>query len=181
MGVGRTTRPAWAGMEPDAKSEGPSAEDLDALARFAATLADGVERALPGWVERSVERVHVERLGRRPSADTRAEASAAGRAAADQVGPRVRALLELDIDRQPTGPLAVVREAVPFPTGVLRSAGVPPPRRDEVAERQFPDDDYDLSPASFAELDEGLHEPGLMWGAAKAHVHLARRRAAGQR
>ncbi len=45
----------------------------------------------------------------------------------------------------------------------------------------FPDDDYDLTPASFGDLDPALHEPGLVWGAAKAHVFLARRRAAGQR
>ena len=40
----------------------------------------------------------------------------------------------------------------------------------------FPDDDYDLSPATFADIDESLHEPGLVWGAAKAHVVLTRRR-----
>jgi putative CocE/NonD family hydrolase len=45
----------------------------------------------------------------------------------------------------------------------------------------FPDDAYDLGPASFADIDPSLHEPGLMWGAAKAHVHLARRRAEGLR
>ena len=45
----------------------------------------------------------------------------------------------------------------------------------------FPDDLYDLTPGSFRDLDPALHEPGLEWGAAKAHVHLARRRAAGQR
>ena len=39
--------------------------------------------------------------------------------------------------------------------------------------RNFPDDVYDLSPATFADVDPALHEPGLVWGAAKAHVHLA--------
>ena len=53
------------------------------------------------------------------------------------------------------------------------------PRRDEFAERTFPDDVYDLSPASFADVDPALHEPGLMWGAAKAHVILHRRRSEG--
>jgi hypothetical protein len=59
---------------------------------------------------------------------------------------------------------------------VLRAAGVPPVRRDEFAEHAFPDDVYDLAPASFADVDPSLHEPGLVWGAAKAHVHLSRRR-----
>jgi hypothetical protein len=40
---------------------------------------------------------------------------------------------------------------------------------------------YDLSPAAFADLDPSLREPGLTWGAAKAHVHLARRRREGLR
>jgi hypothetical protein len=165
----------------DPPAVGPSPEDLEALARYAAELADGVQAALPSWVERSVERIHVERLMRRPPAEVREAASRAGLAAAADIGLRVHALLALDIDEQRTGPLALVRLAVPYPTEVLRDAGVPPAARDEFAVRQFPDDDYDLSPTSFAELDPDLHEPGLVWGAAKAHVHLARRRAGGQR
>lgn len=192
MGVGRAIRPAWVAMDDDAKPEqhvpepaggtstGPSAEDLDALARYAAALADGVQAALPGWVERSVERVHVEKLLRRPSADVREAATRAGRDAAADVGGRVRALLAVDIDEQRTGPLALVRQAVPYPTEVLRAAGVPPVDRDEFAARQFPDDVYDLAPVSFGELDADLQETGLVWGAAKAHVHLARRRAEGR-
>jgi hypothetical protein len=53
--------------------------------------------------------------------------------------------------------------------------------RDEFSLRNFPDDVYDLTPASFADVDPELHEPGLLWGAAKAHVHLARRRREGRR
>ena len=75
----------------------------------------------------------------------------------------------------------MVRRAVVYPTAVLRGAGVPPVVRDADAEARFPDDDYDLTPAAFADLDPSLHEPGLVWGAAKAHVHLARRRAEGRR
>ncbi|MFM8862787.1 MAG: hypothetical protein ACKOIA_10110, partial [Acidimicrobiia bacterium] len=80
---------------------------------------------------------------------------------------------------QPTGPLSVVRRAVVFPPVVLRPAGAPPVERDDAARTMFPDDDYDLTPASFAELDPALTEAGIVWGAAKAHVHLARRRAMG--
>ena len=85
------------------------------------------------------------------------------------------------MDEQRTGPLAVIRTAVRYPTEVLAAAGVGPVQRDEFAERSFPDDVYDLAPASFADLDPALHEPGLVWGAAKAHVVLARRRAEGKR
>jgi hypothetical protein len=34
----------------------------------------------------------------------------------------------------------------------------------------------DVVPATFADLDESLREPGLIWGAAKARAHLARHR-----
>jgi hypothetical protein len=59
---------------------------------------------------------------------------------------------------------------------VLRAAGVPPIVRDEFDERAFPDDVYGLIPAAFADIDASLYEPGLVWGAAKAHAHLVRRR-----
>ena len=169
--------------DPDAVAvaRGPSPEDLAALARYAAVLDDGVRASLPGWVERSVERVHVAQLQRRPPAEVRAAATEAGHAAAGEVGDRVHALLVLDIDEQRSNPLALIRQAVPYPTEVLRAASVPPVARDEVAARQFPDDVYDLTPTSFAEVDPELHEPGLVWGAAKAHVHLSRRRAEGRR
>jgi hypothetical protein len=161
--------------------EGPSEADLAALAGYAAALADGVEAALPRWVERSVEQVHVARLARRPPAEVRADAARAGLAATAEIAPRVRDLLELDIDEQPTGPLAILRDAVVFPTRVLSDAGVPPVERDAFAQRQFPADVYDLSPTGFADIDPELHEVGLVWGAAKAHVHLSRRRAEGRR
>jgi hypothetical protein len=54
-------------------------------------------------------------------------------------------------------------------------------RRDAEAVRQFPADPYDLTPMTFADLDPELAEAGIAWGAAKAHVHLARRRTGGRR
>jgi hypothetical protein len=78
----------------------------------------------------------------------------------------VRSVLAADIDEQRVNPLAVVRRAVPYPTAVLRDAGVSPVVRDPQSVEHFPDDDYDLAPASFADLDPALHEPGLRWGAA---------------
>jgi hypothetical protein len=69
---------------------------------------------------------------------------------------------------------------VRFPTEVLRRFGVPTPKRDDFAAEAFPDDAYGLSPATWADVDESLREPGLMWGAWKAHTVLARRRAEGR-
>ena len=90
--------------------------------------------------------------------------------------PKLRKLLATDIAEQRANPLDLLRSAVAWPTGVLRDAGVAPVDRDEFDERAFPEDHYALSPASFGDIDPTLHEPGLTWGAAKAHVHLRRRR-----
>jgi hypothetical protein len=169
-------------MEPETpqeRSTGPSVDDLQRLQEYAGTLADGIDLALGPWVERCVERLYVERLIRRPPQEVRDAAVRAGVEATEVVGGRVRALLALDIDDQRTGPLALLRTATVYPTQVLLDAGVPAATRDEFLQSQFPDDVYDLGPASFADIDPALHEPGLVWGAAKAHVHLARRRAAG--
>jgi hypothetical protein len=148
---------------PDAEPEvGPGPE-----------LARAVEAALPAWVVRSVERVLV---GWRGEADpaVMAEAAEAGARAGVEVGARLRALLEADIDDQRATPLAVVRDAVRFPTEVLRRAGVPPRPRDAAAEALFPDDDYDLVPGSLADLDPALGELAIAWGAWKAMAHRRR-------
>jgi hypothetical protein len=155
-------------------------DDAAALAAYATALADGVERAIPAWVDRAVRSV-LAAQGIPVTGDVEAGiADAAARARADGAR-RVRALLESDIDAQAGNPLAVLRTLVPYPTTVLRAAGAGPVARDEFAVRNFPDDAYDLSPATFADVDPDLHEPGLVWGAAKAHVHLARRRREGRR
>ena len=154
--------------------------DEAALRRYADSLATGIEAALPGWVVRCVERIMIAWAAEVPN-DVEQEAAEAGQRAATEVGTRVRALLATDVDEQATGPLALVREAVRWPTAVLAAAGVPAVERDPFAERTFPDDVYDLAPASFADLDPTLQDAGIAWGAAKAHVVLARRKVEGLR
>ena len=152
-------------------------EDEQALLDYGDALAAAVEAALPGWVVRSVE--HIMRAWRgddRVDPQVLSAANEAGARAANEVGRELRALLAVDVDEQRTNPLTLLRRAVRYPTSVLAQAGVPPVVRDGQSERMFPDDVYDLAPASFADIDTLLHEPGLAWGAAKAHVHLARRR-----
>ena len=154
------------------------AADLDALARYAEALAAAVDAALAGWVVRCV--VEVLAAQDRPTTPSiLAAAQAAGEAARTDVGTQVRALLAADIAEQTTNPLALVRAAVRYPTAVLAGAGAMPVERDEFAVRAFPADVFGLSPATFADLDPAVAEPGLVWGAAKAHVHLRRRRTAG--
>lgn len=153
------------------------ADDAAALAGYATTLADAVEAALPVWVERVVAQRWREWRSEEPPADVQAAARAAGARVCAEVGPALRDLLATDVDQQQTNPLALIRRAVPHATSVLADAEMPPVRRDADAERLFPDDRYDLTPASFADLDPSVHEPGLEWGAAKAHIILRRRRA----
>lgn len=153
----------------------PDEDPAAALARYAGALADGLEAALPGWVVDSVTRVMAAWRGSVDPVVAAAAAEAGDRAAAE-VGPVLRRLLASDIDEQATTPLAVFRGAVRYPTGVLRAAGAPPVGRDRFAEAAFPDDTYDLSPASFADIHPDLGELGLAWGAAKAFVHKARHR-----
>lgn len=155
-------------------TDDPGAE----LARYGRELADALEAVLPGWVRACVGRVLAEQ-GMELTDELDAAAVAAGDRAVADVGPAVRRLLDADIDAQRTTPLALVRTAVAYPTAVLRGAGAVPVARDRYAAEAFPADAYDLTPASFADLDTGgtgLAEAGLAWGAAKAFVHRRRHR-----
>lgn len=147
------------------------ADDEAQLAAFACDLADRVEAAIPSWVERSL---------REKGATTFDPAAASG--IADEtiaaVMPALRTILAADIDAGVGSPLAALRAGVGPMTDRLAAWGAPRPPRDEFQERQFPHDPYELGPAAFADLDPDLHEPGLLWGAARAHVHLRRRREA---
>jgi hypothetical protein len=137
-----------------------------ALREHGLALADAITAAVPGWVRRCVERV----AG--PGLD--AEAAAAGEDAAVELAPRLRDLLGADVDEQRVNPLALVRTAVSHPTAVLAAAGVPRPHRPPFEEEHFPDDPYGLTPMTWRDVDESLHEPGVVWGALKARAHAAR-------
>lgn len=165
-------------MAPDANPD--RAADEARFAEISTALADAVEEAVPGWIERLVlVRVAQWRDGDVPEG-VRADAAAAGAAAVDDVMPRLRGLLETDVDAQRTSPLAVLRSATRHAHRVLVGLRMPPVVRDDFAQRSFPDDDYDLVPATWSDVDPSLHEIGITWGAAKAYVHKARRRDDGQ-
>ena len=147
------------------------ADAEEALREHAAALADAIDDVLPAWVERCVRR----RLTTMTGA-IRAEARRAGEDARREVGGAVRALLEADIDEQRGSPLALLRTATRYPTIVLRNAGAAAVERDKFSRERFPDDDYDLTPANWSDVDPSLQAPGLTWGAAKAFVHKSRHR-----
>lgn len=151
---------------------------MEGMQEHARALADGIESALPAWVERSV-RARLGSASRLDAGQLEDAIAAAAGTAALETGGQVRSLLEADIDDQHTTPLALVRQAVRYPTEVLRAAGAPPVERDAVQAGLLPDDPYDLAPATFADVDPGLADLGLAWGAAKAFAHLRRHRPAG--
>ena len=145
----------------------------ESIEDYARQLADAIAAAIPGWVTGSVERVMADRsMAMTP--ETQQAAAAAGSLARAETGAAIRALLAVDIDDQRSTPLALLRQAVRYPTRVLRDAGAAPAARDRFAERAFPDDVYDLTPAALADVDPALTEPGIAWGAAKAFEHKRR-------
>ncbi len=167
--------PAAKPPPPPDRIPGDDPDDAAALRGYADELAASMADAIPAWIERRVlDRIRAQR-GSVTDAE-RVAASKAGRRAGAAAEPALRELLGADIDTQATTPLAIARSQVRWATQALEAAGVAPVARDEFARRQDPDDHYDLAPASFADIDPALVEPGLRWGAAKAHVHLARRR-----
>ena len=143
-------------------------------------IVAGVERELPGWVERAVTHI-LDAWGRTPAdARERAERDAvvAGVEATARVGAELRALFALDPEAQQSTPLELVRRAYREPTAVLAAAGVPPVERDEFAERAWPDDTYGLVVHGLGDLgDEDLAPLQMAWGLAKAKVVRARRTA----
>ena len=148
-------------------------DDDDQLRAHGRALADAARTALPGWVERCV-RTRCEESGVAYDDRVREAARSAAGACAAQVGDELVDLLTADPDDQRGTPLTLLRRAVRYPTEVLAAAGVPPVDRDDFARRAFPDDPYDLSPASFEAVDPALRDPGIAWGAARAWVHRRR-------
>lgn len=134
-------------------------------------MCDEVEIVLPGWVQRCVASRWSGDVG---NATLAVAAQEAGEAALAEVMPRLRALLAADVDAQRGTPLTILRDAVRFPTDVLTSLGADVVARDPFAVTAFPADVYDLSPATWADVDERLAEPGLRWSVAKAYVFKRR-------
>ncbi len=85
-------------------------------------------------------------------------------------------LLSRDVFEQRTNPLAIFRAATRPITELLSNLGCSPVSRDDFNERSFPEDIYGLSPATWIDIDEGLVEPGIEWGAWKAATVMMRKK-----
>lgn len=142
-------------------------------------LLDVARAVVPAWLRRitvaAAARGGVDVAPDDPDVD--AMVSAAGR---DLVA-RLQDLLETDVDAQRSNPLSLFRAAIAAPTELLRDRDVPVPPANDFDRGHFPDDIYGLGPATWADVDPDLHEPGLTWGAWKAMTVLRRRRDDGLR
>ena len=165
-------------MEANESTPLSAAEQM--FVQYSAQLAEAVDAVLVDWVCNSVtDRATSAGLSLDQAQLERA--ALAGEQCRLDISVKMRALLQADLDAQQGSPLSLLRSSTGYATAVLQSAGVPEVQRDEFEQRAFPEDVYGLAPASFSDVDERLSEPGLEWGAAKAHLHLLRRRNAGQR
>lgn len=148
-------------------------DDEAALQRYASVLLDATAQVIEIWIHDSI-------VTRNPDLAALPAASEAVETGSKAIMGELRTLLMSDIAEQTNGPLQILRAGTRFASAVLADADTPTIARDAFAQQAFPDDVYDLAPANFADVDPSLHEPGLVWGAAKAHVHLRRRREAGE-
>jgi hypothetical protein len=153
------------------------ADDVQ-LPEHAAGLLTAAEEVTAPWLRR-VTRAAAVRGGADPTAWNDLD-EVVDRTSADLLAAFER-LLAIDVDEQRNNPLALFRAATLAPTRVLREHGVPEPSADRFAADHFPDDPYGLGPATWSDVDERLHTPGLMWGAWKASEILRRRREEGRR
>lgn len=127
---------------------------------------------VPAWIGRLIDRVSMSQTI--VVDDDRRRAIVAE--AASSLRLELTRLLSLDAAEQTVNPLTVFRRATTVVTDHLLALGAVAVERDEFHRRSFPDDVLDLCPATWADIDERLAEPGLEWGAWKAATLIARRR-----
>lgn len=153
--------------------------DFD-IETVAADLLSAAVEATPAWVRRCVAAVGAAQALVVGAPDERRVDDAAERAAVF-VEARLGALLRTDIDQQRTTPLSIFRDATRFPVEVLHGLGAAEVHRGDIARWANPNDPFDITPASLADIGDEVHRAGIAWGAAKAGLHLRRRREEGRR
>ncbi len=170
--LGSVTDPSKS-SSPHSDPQAATASDQERLLAFAEDLANQIDIGLPRWIRESLGKF----LDPDQLLELQSETEAAEREASTHVMIQLRSFLDQDIDQQRTTPLAILRQTVPLVTKILHQAGVPSVNRDRDAARLHPEDWYDLTPASYGDFGDEVQQASLLWGAAKAHIHIQRRRA----
>lgn len=151
--------------------------DLD-IETVATALHRAAVEATPSWVRRVVENVAT---AQGIELDDDAHLRDAADRATRFVDERMGSLLAADIDAQRTTPLSIFRDAARFPVEVLHAVGARPTHRGDVSRWAFPNDPFDVTPGNLSDIGPVVQEAGIVWGAAKAGLHLQRRRREGLR
>lgn len=139
---------------------------------YSQRLFDVVDRVVDDWLSARADAVLM-RAGRVTGVDL---IESAKRQAAATVRRDLADLLALDVFDQRRNPLEILRAATQPLTRALRTLGVDEVERDDFQRRSFPDDIFDLCPATWTDVHADLAEVGLEWGAWKAATVLSRRR-----
>ena len=159
--------------------------DARRYAEISDRLVTTVGSVVGPWIERLVYERVASASDRVPGPladpdDIARRAAAAGAAAQAEASAALRRLVDTDVDDQRENPLAILRSVTGHAHRVLAELGVPAVHRDHFAVGSFPDDVYGLVPAAWSDVHEELHEPGMMWSAAKAYLFTSRRKREGR-
>jgi hypothetical protein len=146
----------------DAAVEDAALEDAARYSEIAAALFSTVDRALDAWVEHTLRSRGITD----PPILAATVASVRSRAL-----PDLDELLAADIDQHRSTPLEILRRATAPMTEALRAQGMRPDPR-AMDER----DPFQIGPMTWSDLNAEVAEAGMTWGAAKAHIHISRRR-----
>ena len=141
---------------------------------YSTRLLETMQVVTEPWLRGLVERI-VSSQGLAGSVDVERLERAISSARSDLLAALDR-LLELDAWEQRRNPLDLVRRATVALTAELTALGARPVSRDEFKERSFPDDVFDLAPATWSDVHPDLHEVGLEWGAWKAAAIISYRK-----
>ena len=136
-------------------------------ASTATPLRQAIAAAVRPWLESAVARRGV-------AADP--EVSELIEAVAAEVETSIAELVDADPDVPLSGPLERIRRTVVPVNEFLQRRDVPKPMRNTMDVEMHPEDLYDLGPMTFRDLGDEVHDAGITWGAAKAHLHLKRHR-----
>ena len=143
-------------------------------------LLAAARRTTPRWIRGSIERA-ARRGGVEITVLEGEELEDVVARTTDRIIADLADLLARDVDAQRTNPLSIFRSSLGDATDFLLRRSVPRPPSDRFDAERFPDDPYQLGPATWSDIDDELHAPGLVWGAWKAKTVLDRRRDEGVR
>lgn len=153
-------------IEGSAELVNDKADDEAKYVAYGKLLVDAFAADIEPWLRAAVD----DRIG-----DQDDELQTQIAAVAQEVVRSITELVTADVDTPLSGPLERVRRAVEPLTIALDERNAPLPSRDPIDSQMRPDDRYALGPMTFLDISQDVHNAGIAWGAAKAHLHMRRR------